>query len=96
MIQRNTEDSCLSSGLCSRDRPLFTVTNLYGLKWTLPYRGSNARLARKSFSGYSLRIWATYPPRETGCDPAPPAQLCWSSSSSFPYICKATSWNWTV
>ena len=31
----------------------------------------------------SLRNWATHPPRETGCDP-PPAQLCWSSSSSFP------------
>ena len=44
----------------------------------------------------SLRIWATHPPRETGCDPAPPAQLCWSSSSSFPRICTTTSWNWTV
>ena len=44
----------------------------------------------------SLRIWATHPPRETGCDPAPPVQLCWSSSSSFPHICTTTSWNWTV
>ena len=44
----------------------------------------------------SLRIWATHPPRETGCDPAPPAQLCWSSSSSIPHICTTTSWNWTV
>ena len=44
----------------------------------------------------SLRICATHPPRETGCDPAPPAQLCWSSSSSFPHICTTTSWNWTV
>ena len=44
----------------------------------------------------SLRIWATHPPRETGCDPEPPAQLCWSSSSSFPHICATTSWNWTV
>jgi len=44
----------------------------------------------------SLRIWATHPPRETGCDPTPPAQLCWSSSSSFPHICTTTSWNWTV
>ena len=44
----------------------------------------------------SLRIWTTHPPRETGCDPAPPAQLCWSSSSSFPHICTTTSWNWTV
>jgi len=44
----------------------------------------------------SLRIWATHPPRETGCDPAPLAQLCWSSSSSFPHICTTTSWNWTV
>ena len=44
----------------------------------------------------SLRIWATHPPRETGCDPAPPAQLCWSSSSSFTHICTTTSWNWTV
>ena len=44
----------------------------------------------------SLRIWATHPPRETGCDPAPPAQLCWSSSSSFPHIRTTTSWNWTV
>ena len=44
----------------------------------------------------SLRIWATHPPRETGCDPAPPAQLCWSSSSSFPHICTTTSWKWTV
>jgi len=34
--------------------------------------------------------------RETGCDPAPPAQLCWSSSSSFSHICTTTSWNWTV
>ena len=41
----------------------------------------------------SLRIWATHPPRETGCDPAPPAQLCWSSRSSFPHICTTTSWN---
>jgi len=32
----------------------------------------------------SLRIWAPVPPRETGCDPAIPAQLCWSSGSSFP------------
>ena len=44
----------------------------------------------------SLRIWATHSPRETGCDPAPPAQLCWSSSRSFPHICTTTSWNWTV
>jgi len=44
----------------------------------------------------SLLIWATHPPRETGCDAALPAQLCWSSSSSFPYICNTTSWNWTV
>jgi len=44
----------------------------------------------------SLRIWATHPPREAGCDPAHPAQLCWSSSSSFPHICTTTSWNWTV
>ena len=33
----------------------------------------------------SLRIWAPVPPRETGCDPAIPAQLCWSSGSSFPH-----------
>ena len=33
----------------------------------------------------SLRIWAPVPPRETGCDPALPAQLCWSSGSSFPH-----------
>ena len=33
----------------------------------------------------SVRIWAPVPPRETGCDPALPAQLCWSSSSSFPH-----------
>ena len=39
---------------------------------------------------------ATPRSRETGCDPAPPAQLCWSSSSSFPHICTTTSWNWTV
>ena len=26
----------------------------------------------------------------------PPAQLCLSSSSSFPHICTTTSWNWTV
>ena len=50
----------------------------------------------------SLRMWApcsfaaTHPPRETGCDPAPPAQLCWSSSTSFPHVCTTTSWNWTV
>ena len=44
----------------------------------------------------SLRIWATHPLRETGCDPAHPAQLCWSSSSSFPHICTTTSWNWIV
>ena len=44
----------------------------------------------------SLRIWATHPPGETGCDPVPPAQLCWSSSSSFPCIYNTTSWNWTV
>ena len=31
-----------------------------------------------------------------GCDPAPPAQLCWSSSSSFPHIYNTTGWNWTV
>ena len=33
----------------------------------------------------SLRTWAPVPPRETGCDRAPPAQLCWSSGSSFPH-----------
>ena len=44
----------------------------------------------------SLRIWATHPPRETGCDPATRAQLCWSSSSFFPYICNTTSRNWTA
>ena len=33
----------------------------------------------------SLRIWAPGPSRETGCDPALPAQLCWSSGSSFPH-----------
>ena len=44
----------------------------------------------------SLRIWATHPPRETVCDAAPSAQLCWSSISSFPHICTTTSWNWTV
>jgi len=26
----------------------------------------------------------------------PSAQLCWSSSSSFPHSCTTTSWNWTV
>ena len=31
----------------------------------------------------SLRIWAPVPTRETGCDPALPAQLCWSSGGSF-------------
>ena len=44
----------------------------------------------------SLRIWATHPPRETACDPASPAQLYWSSSSSFPHICTTTSWKWIV
>jgi len=38
----------------------------------------------------------SHPPRETGCDPALLAQLCWSSSSSFPRICNITSWNWTA
>ena len=33
----------------------------------------------------SLRIWSPVPPIETGCDPALPAQLCWSSGSSFPH-----------
>ena len=33
----------------------------------------------------SLRIWTPVPPRETGCGPALPAQLCWSSGSSFPH-----------
>ena len=32
-----------------------------------------------------LRIWAPVPPRETGCDLALPAQLCWSAGSSFPH-----------
>jgi len=41
----------------------------------------------------SLRIWATHPQRETGCDSAPPAQLCWTSSSSFPSMYNTTSWN---
>jgi len=41
----------------------------------------------------SLRIWATHPPWETGCEPAPLAQIYWSSSSSFPHICNTTSWN---
>ena len=44
----------------------------------------------------SLGIWPIHPPRETGCGPAPPAQLCWSSSSSFPHMCNTTSWTWTV
>ena len=33
----------------------------------------------------SLRIWAPVPPRETGYDPALPAQLWWPSGSSFPH-----------
>ena len=33
----------------------------------------------------SLRIWASDPPRETGCDTVLPTRLCWSSDSSFPY-----------
>jgi len=33
----------------------------------------------------SLQISAPVPPRETGCDPALSAQLCWSSGSSFPH-----------
>ena len=28
--------------------------------------------------------------------PSTPAQLCWSSSSSFPHICTTKSWNWTA
>ena len=44
----------------------------------------------------SLRIWATHSQRETSCNPAPPAQLCWSSSRSFTHTCNTTSWNWTV
>ena len=36
------------------------------------------------------------PTKETGCDPAQPAQLCWSSGISFPCICNTTSWYWTV
>jgi len=44
----------------------------------------------------SLRIWATHSLIETSCNPAPPAQLCWSSSRSFTHTCNTTSWNWTV
>jgi len=34
----------------------------------------------------SLWIWAPDPPRGTGCNPVLPAQLRWSSGSSFPSI----------
>jgi len=33
------------------------------------------------------------PPRETGYDREPSAQLCWSSGSSFPRVCNTMSWN---
>ena len=36
-----------------------------------------------SATSISLRIWAPGPPREPGGEPALPAQLCWSSGSSF-------------
>ena len=53
----------------------------------------------------SLRIWATHPPRETGCDPAPPAQLncvahlprlLWVLAAPSHILCTTTSWNVTV
>jgi len=34
--------------------------------------------------------------RETGCDPALPAQLCWSSGRCFPHIRNTSIWTWFV
>ena len=45
-----------------------------------------------SVTPLSVRIWALGH-RER---PAFPAQLCWSSGSSFPGICNTTTWNSTV
>jgi len=42
----------------------------------------------------TLWIWAPVPPRETGCYPALPAQLCWSSGSSFPHTLYLSMWTW--
>jgi len=33
----------------------------------------------------SLRIWAPVPLRETGCDPALPAQLCWKTACALTF-----------
>jgi len=49
-----------------------------------------------SATPWSLWIWAPDPPTKTGCDPALPAQLCWSTGSSFSRTWNTTSWNWTV
>ena len=43
-----------------------------------------------------LQIWAPVPPSETGCNPALPAQLCWSSDSFFPHIRNTSIWTWFV
>ena len=42
-----------------------------------------------------VQLW-NFTLRETGCDPALPVQLCWSSSNTFPHICNTTIWkrNW--
>ena len=40
----------------------------------------------------SLRIWASDPSRESGCDPALPTQLCQSSGSSFPHRLYFSMW----
>jgi len=36
-----------------------------------------------------LRTWAPVPPRETGCDPALHAQLCWSCGSSLQHTIRS-------
>ena len=43
-----------------------------------------------------LWIWAPDPSWETGCVPALPAQLCWSSDSSFQRMRNTSIWTWFV
>jgi len=54
--------------------------------------GSILSLPRPDLAGTELLTT----PREAGSNPVLPAQLCWSSGSSFPCICNTTCWNWLV
>ena len=68
-------------------QPLQTFVELAGFErvTTTPTEFHISLVYTFSATPRFVRIWAPVPPRETSCDPALPAQLCWSSRSSFPH-----------